>query len=109
MAENSQEVRAMLKLFSDPCQVLSRLGVLSPTPGEYRVNVGRRELTVRVVRESFCRAAIDLIRYTGKLLRNDFRCLVYQRSRTLMACDCLKNVAVIAIKERNTVTLYILE
>jgi len=109
MAENFQEVRAMLRFFSEPCQVLSRLSELSPVPGEHRVVIGRRELVVKVVRESFCRTAIDLMRYTGKLLRNDFRCLVYQRSRTLMACDCLKNVAVIAIKERNTVTLYILE
>jgi len=110
MAENFQErAKAVLKFFSDPCQVLSRLSELSLTPGEHQVRIGRRELTVRVVREGFCRAAIDLMRYTGRLIRDDFRCLVYRRSKMLMACNCLKSVAIIAIRKRGTVTFYILE
>jgi len=109
MAENFQErAKAVLKFFSNPCQALSRLNELL-LAGEHRVKIGRRELAVRVVRDRFCRAAIDVVRYTGKLLRDDIRCLVYQRSRTLMACDCLRGIAIIAIREGNTVTFYILE
>jgi len=109
MAENVQEqVKAVLKFFNDPCQVLSRLSEISLTAGEHQVEIGRRELTVRVVREKFCRTAIDLMRYTGKLLRDDLKCLVY-KGKALMACNCLKSVAIIAIREGNTVAIYVLE
>jgi len=108
MAETAPEqVKAALKFFSDPCNVFSKIS--SIPAGEHRIKVGKRELTIRVVRDRFCRAAVDLMRYTGRLIRDDFRCLVYQRSRTLMACSYLKNAAIIGVKEGGAVTFYVLE
>lgn len=101
-------IKAVLDFFKDPCNAFAE--VLKLQPGEYQVERRRGRATVRVVRDWRCRVAVDLMRSIGTLLK-DGPCVVYsaKAGRIIMAYLVPKDVAAIAVKERNTVTLYILE
>jgi len=103
-----QDVKTALKLFHDPCRVFAH--VVRLEAGEHQAEVGRREVTIRVVRERLSRAVVDVIRYMGTLVRDDIRCLVYRirawHTVALMAYNVLGNVAVIAVREKSAVTFY---